>query len=161
MTIKEAILKSLDELKGLAKASEVYNYIISKKYYDFGAKNPIAIVSGLLGEFIKNGDVRIKRSKISGETYKYYLTKYEQILIIDQLGADEADNYKERVKKNDYLERDLHKLLSSFLKNTNTFSKTIFHEQSSNSKDNHQKWIHPDVVGIQFLNLQSKASQIF
>ena len=45
------------------------------------------------------------------------------------------------------------------MKSNNIYSKTIFHEQSKNSKDNHQKWIHPDLVGISFLNLQSKASQ--
>jgi hypothetical protein len=52
----------------------------------------------------------------------------------------------------------LHKLLSSFLKNTETYSKTIFHEHS-NGKDNNQIWTHPDMVGVKFLNLQTKASQ--
>lgn len=160
MTIKESILKSLEDINGLANASEIYKHIVNKDYYEFGAKNPTAIVSAMLGEFIKNGDSRIKRSKTSGETYKYYLTKIEKTVLIEQLGSDlEPDKIKP--KKNDYQERDLHKLLSSFLKNTNTYSKTIFHEQSSNSKDNHQKWIHPDVVGIQFLNLQSKINQTF
>lgn len=160
MTIKESILKSLEDINGLANASEIYKHIVNKGYYEFGAKNPTAIVSAMLGEFIKNGDSRIKRSKTSGETYKYYLTKIEKNVLIDQLGTD-LDPNKIKPKKNDYQERDLHKLLSSFLKNTNTFSKTIFHEQSSNSKDNHQKWIHPDVVAIQFLNLQSKINQTF
>jgi len=50
--------------------------------------------------------------------------------------------------------------LSSYLKNTDTFSKTIFHEQS-NGKDSNQIWTHPDMVGIKFLNLQTKASQNF
>jgi hypothetical protein len=54
----------------------------------------------------------------------------------------------------------LHKLLSSYLKNTDTYSKTIFHEQS-NGKDSNQIWTHPDMVGIKFLNLQTKASQNF
>ncbi|MDD2251317.1 MAG: hypothetical protein PHE92_09525, partial [Candidatus Cloacimonetes bacterium] len=57
-----------------------------------------------------------------------------------------------------YDERSLHKLLSSFLKNTETYSKTIFHEHS-NGKDNNQIWTHPDMVGVKFLNLQTKASQ--
>lgn len=160
MTIKESILKSLEDINGLANASDIYKHIISKSYYEFGAKNPTAIVSAMLGEFIKNGDSRIKRSKTSGETYKYYLTKIEKTVLIEQLDS-ELEPDKTKSKKNDYQERDLHKLLSSFLKNTNTYSKTIFHEQSSNSKDNHQKWIHPDVVGIQFLNLQSKINQTF
>ena len=160
MTIKESILKSLEDINGLANAVEIYNQIIDKRYYEFGAKKPAAVVSGMLREFINNGDSRIKRSKTTGETYKYYLTKFEKAVLIDQL---ESDALVERIthKKNDYQERDLHKLLSSYLKNTNTYSKTIFHEQSLNSKDNHQKWIHPDMVAIQFLNLQSQINQTF
>ena len=50
--------------------------------------------------------------------------------------------------------------MSSYLKNTDTYSKTIFHEQS-NGKDSNQIWTHPDMVGIKFLNLQTKASQNF
>jgi hypothetical protein len=46
------------------------------------------------------------------------------------------------------------------LKNTSIYSKTIFHEQS-NGKDNNQIWTHPDMVGIKFLNLQTKVSQNF
>lgn len=162
MTIKESILKSLEDINGLASAAEVYNHIIENDYYQFGAKNPAALVSAFLGEFIKNGDARIKRTKISGSKYKYYLTKIEKTVLIDQLESNTAANLdRTKPRKNDYQERDLHKLLSSFLKNTDTYSKTIFHEQSSNSKDSHQKWIHPDIVGIQFLNLQSKVNQTF
>jgi hypothetical protein len=160
MTIKEAILKSLEDIKGLANATEVYNHVVAHKYFKFGAKNPSALVGSYLGEFIKNGDTRIKRQKITGESYKYYLTKFEQLLDIEQLGLPKQ-TATNKLKKDDYFEKDLHKLLCSFLKNTNTFSKTIFHEQSSNSKDNHQKWVHPDMIGIQFLNLQSKINEIF
>ena len=159
MTIKEAILKSLENINGLANATEVYNHIVDNKYFKFGAKNPSALVGSYLGEFIKNGDSRIKRQKIAGESYKYYLTKFEHILNIDQLDSQKQIKAG-KIKKDDFLEKDLHKLLCSFLKNTNTFSKTIFHEQSIN-KDNHQKWVHPDMIGIQFLNLQSKINETF
>ncbi len=46
----------------------------------------------------------------------------------------------EKVKT--YEERDLHKILSSYLKNTDIYSKTIYHEQS-NGKDSNQIWTHP------------------
>ena len=46
------------------------------------------------------------------------------------------------------------------MKNTDNYSKTIFHEQS-NGKDSNQIWTHPDMIGIKFLNLQTKASQNF
>ena len=163
MTIKEAILKSLDEIGKLTNYNEVTNHIISKKLYDFKvAKTPTATVSALLGDFIRLGDTRVKRIKESG-SYFYYLTKNEENIGLDLLIGDidtEKKKTKEIIKSNSYEERNLHKLLSSYLKNTDIYSKTIFHEQS-NGKDSNQIWTHPDMVGIKFLNLQTKVSQNF
>ena len=164
MTVKEAILKSLEEINGLTNYMEVYNHIVSNYYYEFAtAKTPASTISALLGDFIRNGDTRVKRIKQTGGTYSYYLTKNEQNIGIEILSGDsEIDIVKplKLSKSKTYDERDLHKLLSSYLKNTDTYSKTIFHEQS-NGKDNNQIWTHPDMVGIKFLNLQTKASQNF
>jgi len=164
MTIKEAILKSLDDLQALTNYMEVYNHIVNKKYYDFGpAKTPPATISALLGDFIRNDDSRVKRIKQPGGTYSYYLTRNEQNIGIEVL-TNALDAVQAKVQPTEkgktYEERDLHKLLSSYLKNTGIYSKTIFHEQS-NGKDSNQIWTHPDMVGIKFLNLQSKASQNF
>jgi hypothetical protein len=160
MTIKEAILKSLDELNGLTTYADVCNHIISNKYYDFGnAKTPPATISALLGDFIRTGDSRVKRVKQEGGSYAYYLTKNESTIGIDILNSTEnIDSKNKNDKKNSHDERDLHKLLSSYLKNTGIYSKTIFHEQS-NGKDSNQTWTHPDMVGIKYLQLQSKTSQ--
>lgn len=163
MTIKEAVLISLEEIGGLTNYLEVYNHIVAKKYYDFGtAKTPGSTVSALLGDFIRNGDTRVKRIKQEGGTYSYYLTKNEGKIGLDLLsGATETTTVKKSDKAKTYEERDLHKLLSSYLKNTGIYSKTIFHEQSTYGKDSNQIWTHPDMVGIKFLNLQTKASQTF
>jgi hypothetical protein len=164
MTLKEAVIKSLEDIGGLTNYSEVLNHIVGQKYFDFGAgKTPGSTVSASLGDFIRNGDTRVKRIKQDGGTYSYYLTKNEQNIGIDILsGATETEVTKVAKvdKTKTYDERDLHKLLSSYLKNTGIYSKTIFHEQS-NGKDNNQIWTHPDMVGIKFLNLQTKASQNF
>lgn len=164
MTIKEAILKSLDEINDLTTYMDIYNHIVKNNYYDFGtAKTPPSTISALLGDFIRNGDTRVKRIKQEGGSYSYYLTKNEQNIGIDILsGATETQTAKipKVDKAKTFDERDLHKLLSSYLKNTGTYSKTIFHEQS-NGKDNNQIWTHPDMVGIKFLYLQTKASQNF
>ena len=162
MTIKEAILKSLEDIGGLTNYLEVSKNIIDNKYYDFKeAKTPTATVSALLGDFIRNGDTRIKRIKEAGG-YLYYLTKNESLISIEKLSGETTEVKSERKgdKKRTYEERSLHKLLTSYLKNTDIYSKTIFHEQS-NGKDNNQIWTHPDVVGIKFLTLQTKASQNF
>ena len=164
MTLKESILLSLEEINKPSTYLDIYNYIIEKKYFDFGnSKTPYLSVSGILTDFIQKNDSRIKRIKIDGKTYSYYLTKNEKNIGLEILTGDSKTQIEIPSKTNKlktFEERDLHKLLSSYLKNTETYSKTIFHEQS-NGKDSNQIWTHPDMVGIKFLSLQSKISQNF
>jgi hypothetical protein len=163
MTIKEAIIKSLEDINGLTNSLAVYNHIIKNNYCEFRGETPVSTVSAQLGEFIRKGDSRVKRISESGGTFSYYLTKNEANLTLDIPEITETVEIEKpvKVKKTEtYDERDLHKLLSTFLKTSDTYSKTIFHEQSNRS-DEHQKWIHPDMVGIKFLKLQKKASQSF
>ncbi|MCD4819106.1 MAG: hypothetical protein K8S23_10485 [Candidatus Cloacimonetes bacterium] len=160
MTIKEAVLKSLEDINELTNYNEIYEHIVKNNYYDFGkSKTPALTISGQLTSFIQKGDKRVKRIKNSNSSYSYYLTRNENNINFDENILQ--SKIKTISKKITYRERDLHKLLSSYLKNTGIYSKTIFHEQSKNSKDNYQKWIHPDMVGIKFLNLQTKVSQTF
>lgn len=159
MTIKEAILQSLSDLKKIANYKEIYEHILAKNYYNFGsAKTPAQTISALLGDFIRKEDTRVKRIDGKGGTYVYYLTKDEDVLDIEAANQVAA-TIKKTSKSKAFSERDLHILLSSYLNNTGIYAKTIFHEQSKNSKDNHQKWIHPDMVGIKFLKLQNEHSQ--
>ena len=164
MTLKEAVLKSLEDINDVTNYLAVLNHINDKDYYDFtSAKTPGSTVSAVLGDFIRNGDARVKRIKQEGGIYSYYLTRNEQNISLEILNGEAEPQVDKPIKTNKsttYEERDLHKLLSSYLKNTDTYSKTIFHEQS-NGKDNNQIWTHPDMVGIKFLNLQTKASQNF
>jgi len=163
MTIKEAILKSLEDMNNLANSTEVCEHILLNKYYEFSGKTPHSTVSAQLGAFIRNGDSRVKRLKQSSGAYSYYLSKNEHHIGLEILQGDTEVPIKKVKKINSatsYEERDLHKLLSSYLKNMDTYSKTIYHEQS-NGKDNNQIWTHPDMVGIKFLNLQTKVSQNF
>jgi hypothetical protein len=169
MTLKEAVLLSLSDINEITNYLAVQNNIVEKNYYDFGqARTPGSTISAVLGDFIRNGDTRVKRIKQDNGTYWYYLTKNEENIGVEVLtGTTSISSYettKSKVAKSEkqktYDERDLHKLLSSYLKNTSIYSKTIFHEQS-NGKDNNQIWTHPDMVGIKFLNLQTKVSQNF
>jgi uncharacterized protein len=159
MTLKEAVILSLEKLNKSTNNNEVYNFIVANNYYDFGnSKTPAGTVSAILGDFIRNQDSRFKRIKENNGQFYYYLTKNEADLEIENEGQKEVKPPKNKVKT--YEERDLHKLLSSFLKASGEFSKTIFHEQSNRS-DEHQKWVHPDMVGIRFLKLQTTVSQTF
>ena len=160
MTLKEATLKSLGEIVVLATFSEVHDHIVKNAYYDFkDAKTPSHTVSAILGNFIRDQDTRVKRIKKAGGTYSYYLTKNEQEIGEEAL-LKAAEDKKKASKTKTFQERDLHKLLSSYLKNTQVYAKTIFHEQS-NGTDSNQIWTHPDMVAIKFLNLQTRASRDF
>lgn len=163
LTLSDAIIKCLDEIKIPATYMDVYKKIIENKYYDFkDAKTPPSTVSALLGNFIRNRDSRVKRIPQKGGNFTYYLSKYEGEISIEALEV--VDNEGKDILLQEpnsvygFEERSLHKLLSSFLYSSGILSKTIFHEQS-NSKDNHQKWIHPDMIGIRFLPLHTKTSQ--
>lgn len=57
-----------------------------------------------------------------------------------------------------YKERSLHRLLSNYLLGKNILSKTIFHE-SSNRVVQAQKWVHPDMVGVEFNEFQESATR--
>ena len=156
MTIKEAILKVLEDNQGSYTYLEVLNMIDAESYIDWTkAKTPSDTVGAQLGHFIRQNDSRVKRVK-GKKGFEYYLSKYENELNLSEVVAKDATSKKETTKR--YQERDLHILLSSYLKSQNIFSKTIFHEKSSNSKDDHQKWIHPDMIGIHFVNLKNKSS---
>ena len=162
MTINEAILKSLEDLVVPTGSAEITDYILKNKYCKFGGETPHSTVSALCGNFIRTGDARVKRIKGKG-TYFYYLAKNQNAIDIENFEETQNETVKKNVKneKNKtFTERDLHKLLSSYLKNSGIYTKTVLHEQSNN-KDNNQIWTHPDMVGIHFLNLQNKVCQNF
>lgn len=162
MTIKEAILKSLEDLIIPKGAFEITDHILKNTYSKFGGETPHNTVSALCGDFIRTGDARVKRIKEKG-TYLYYLSKNEDTIDIDHIEKIQHGLVKKNTKVEKsvtFTERDLHKLLSSYLKNSGIYTKTVFHEQSTN-RENNQIWTHPDMVGVRFLNLQTKASQNF
>ena len=55
-------------------------------------------------------------------------------------------------------ERSLHKLFCGFLRTRGIYAKTIYHEKSSSKVDNAQKWIHPDIVAVQFEDFKNDAT---
>lgn len=158
MTIKEAILKVLEKEKRLLNYLEIYNIIIEGGYYKWTVnKSPTNVIASRLGSFIRKNDKRVKRVKTE-RGFRYYFSKYENELNLSEIVEKEIEP-KKLAQLKVYQERDLHILLSSYLNNSNIFSKTIFHEQSTFNKDNHQKWIHPDMIGISFLKLKNESSQ--
>ena len=151
MTVKEAILESLEKLSRQSTYQEITDYIKSNELYISDGKTLEATVSELLGDFIRKNDTRVGRLK-QGRTYFYYLTKNQLENKINLLNIEQKIDKK---IKNDFYERDLHPLFVSYLKSQNIFSKTILHEESKNSKDETQKWVHPDIIGVKFTKLNN------
>lgn len=158
MTIKEAILKSLEELTEGGTAEAVYQHICIHNYFIFSnGKTPKNTVSAILGKFITKGDSRVKRIKNDDNVFCYYLAKNETKI---EITTAFPTKQKKSSTKVTYLERDLHPLLATYLKNESIYTKTIFHEQS-NKNEEHQKWIHPDIIGARFIEYENKACQSF
>ena len=131
MTIKEAILQALDDLKKPLNRTELYEYINENNLVVFNAKNPKASVNSEAGNFIRKNDSRVKRIKGKNNIFYYYLSKYEDIIEFENNKIIKTKTTKQELKlKQSYNEKDLHKLLSSYLKNKNIYSKTILHEES-------------------------------
>lgn len=60
---------------------------------------------------------------------------------------------EQEVNRSKFKERDLHILLSSYVKANEHFgclTKTIYHEVSKKRKSGINKWLHPDIVGVHF-----------
>ena len=93
------------------------------------------------------------------------ITKYAEEIEALISGASEAPAYGKPLMKGDqteghkdFLERSLHPLFCSYLRNRNIYAKTIYHEKTPNKIDNNAKWVHPDIVGVQFEDFKNDAT---
>ena len=163
-TIKEAILISLEDFPNGALARDVFKNILNKKIFEFNkeAKTPDATVQAQLGTMVKNGDTRIKRFKNIDKFYCYYLSEFSAN--INNEGNEENIALKDinvkKNKKDNFHERDLHPLLCAYLLSLGISAKTIYHEESS-KKEEHQKWLHPDIVGTKIVEFDNKVCNSF
>lgn len=86
------------------------------------------------------------------------VTKYAEELEALINNEKPASTTTVHVKPEVYKERSLHRLLSNYLLRKNILSKTIFHE-SSNRSVQAQKWVHPDMVGVEYNEFQESATR--
>ena len=157
-TFGEAILRSLENFPGGATANEIYKNIVSRGYYAFGdGKTPWSTIQSRAGDFIRKGDSRVGRIKDHKGVYHYYLTKYKDNIGTNQL---QLESKTPKQAKTTFQERDLHPLLSTYLRGQGIFAKTIYHEQSKKNEE-HQKWVHPDMIATKFVEHENKACQNF
>lgn len=160
MTYKEAILLSLEDFPNGAGSTEIYNNILTKDIMKFplSARTPRDTVSSQLVDFIQKHDARVNRFKNEKGVYRYFLTKYSPNYSYKE--EDEGGTSVSESNEKSFHERDLHPLLCTYLaagKNgeEGIVAKTIFHEKSTKAEE-HQKWMHPDIIGVQFMKFEDK-----
>jgi len=160
MTIKESILKSLEDIGKSATSNEIYLNILNNSYHEFeDEESGKSTISSVLGDFIREGDTRVNRIKSESNFFYYFLNKFSKKEMARHTLFGES--LFEDITTGKFYERDLHPLLTTYLKRNNFLSKTIFHENSDNEKDNHQKWIHPDIISVKFTKFNRESSETF
>ncbi len=154
-TIAQASLLSLEALQQPSNHWTILKHIQENNFFDFtSAKTPESSISAQLGDLVRAGDSRIGRIRQPNGTYLYYLTKWGDF---SSTAEGEQSIEDAKAKPSSYHERDLHILLSSYLNGIGVIAKTIYHEVSAGNDDN-KKWIHPDMVGVQFSKMKSGAT---
>ena len=168
MTYFEIALYALQQLARPADASEIWDFIEQNRLYteldgydpkkglSSIGKTPWATVSARLyveskkpnGKITAQGSrpklfsLRQEISHISGSLKKLPLPENAVAL------PPAAQTQKAR-----FHERDLHPLLCKFLAEHPVFaaqSRTIFHEKGGKNQKGADKWLYPDMVGVQF-----------
>lgn len=89
------------------------------------------------------------------------ITRYEEeieSLISGSVAVATIEKKQEPEPVKSFDERSLHKLFCSYLRTRSIYAKTIFHEKSSSRVDSAQKWVHPDIVGVQFEEFKNDAT---
>lgn len=143
--------KILEETKYPMNPEEIWNYAVSKDYVkecNLNGKTPDHTIGAQIYTDIANN----KESRF----YKYSVKPQKFGLIALREIYQDSSNANvpaTKPKKSTFTERDLHPLLVTFIRSNNYFhayAKTIFHEKSSKSGKNAEKWLHPDIVGVHY-----------
>lgn len=133
--------------------------IIGDYYYESGKDLPHRRTVKWLNVVIPRRSMSLKLQNSTGSIGTCCnITKYSDEIEKLIAGLTPVTPAIQQVKAESYKERSLHRLLSNYLLNNNIFSKTIFHESSSKA-DQAQKWVHPDMVGVEYNEFQEPATR--
>ena len=87
-----------------------------------------------------------------------YAEEIEALITGSTYSAPTTPVEETKAQPKSFDERSLHKLFCSFLRTRNIYAKTIYHEKSSTRIDSAQKWVHPDIIGVQFEEFKNDAT---
>lgn len=117
---------------------------LHKKLSKYG-KTPEQTLGARIYVSIKQGGDANPFTQVSKRPALFFLK--ELVTSSDPIPEPEAE------EKVSYKERDLHKILSSFVfsdSHFKSYTKTIYHEVSNKKKKGKNEWLHPDIVGIRY-----------
>ncbi len=119
---------------------------LDKKLSSSG-KTPVNTLSARISTDVKRGKSS-KFVKVSKKPSRYKLNNGD-----NEIETADEPIIESETNKSKFKERDLHILLSSYVKANEHFgclTKTIYHEISKKRKSGINKWLHPDIVGVHF-----------
>lgn len=149
LTGLELSKKVLMETKIPMNPEEIWSYAVSKDYVkncSIRGKTPAHTLGAQIYTNISN--------KNDSPFFKYSVKpqKFGLVELHDTYPPNANIDY-DSIGKASYVERDLHPLLVAFLRSDEHFhayAKTIFHEKSTKSSKNAEKWLHPDIVAVHY-----------
>ena len=150
--------KILEETKIPMNADEIWKYAIEKGYdskTSVRGKTPWNTIGAQIYTNIQK-DPNSVFVKVSARPQKFGLRGYDY-------GTVEDSNYGKKQKESKAMERELHPLLVSYVNADGHFhghTKTIYHENSTKSSKNAEKWMHPDLVSVRLPFDDIKQSSI-
>ena len=148
-TFWDIIIRTLEAVKTPLTPQEIWqkaNELDLMGDFTTSGKTPEASIGArCYTNILENGDDS-ELIKVSVKPTRFTLRKYGKN--VTTVTVKEA-----KVPASKFQERDLHPLLVAYAYANSHFKarvKTIFHEVSSKKQKGHNKWLHPDLVGVQF-----------
>lgn len=148
-TVIDSTLEAFKTLNKWVTARELFDFMVNNGYYVGNSKTPKDTISATCVRFSQDG--LLKERKRPGQKAKEYC--------IDNTEVVEEKNPSIRPGEETtatYHERDLHPLMANYLWSKGVYCKTIFQERSTRF-DQAQKWVHPDIVGVEFVGLEKQS----
>lgn len=143
ITYKQLAIKILTEEERPLTGEEIWQIAVEKEYdkdIKGNGKTPWRTISAQIYVDIRDNTETIFLKATENPT-RFYLRNRK----IRESSTDKLSKTKKINKK----ERELHQLFTSYMSNNKgVYTKTIYHEKSIKRPTGMNKWLHPDMVGV-------------
>lgn len=137
---------SIQEIWEMAKELKLVDKLSSS------GKTPVNTLSAIISVNAKRNENRTFK-KVNDKPSRYILENRVSYIVSDNIQTIPIISKPKKSLQKKFKERDLHIILSSYVRANEHFgclTKTIYHEVSKKRKNGINKWLHPDIVGVHF-----------